>query len=56
MLTIEEKTKKVAQVLADTLELRSAVRKPLINKEPDRKTGKWRTVRYTGDIEEMVEW
>ena len=56
MLTIQEKTNRVLQILTDSLELRSSVRHPLINKEPDKKTGQWKTVRYTGDIEELVEF
>jgi len=55
MLTIKEKTQIAIQILIDALELRSAVKHPRINKEPDKKTGEWKVVKYTGDIEEMIE-
>lgn len=51
-MNTQEKTQRVAQILIDTINFRSVIKKPFIIRGRDQVTGKLKDVRYTGDIEE----
>lgn len=55
-MTIDEKTKRVIEILVDTYRVQSASRRPFIQGVVDRKTGKPKVINYTGDFEEVKEW